>query len=243
MRPDCHAIRERFTDYLDCALPLGERAAVEAHAAHCADCRNALAMSREMVATLAAVRRPELPDGAILRLSERLATLPPAVPARARWTLPWRPGAGRLAGWGRVGAGMAAGVLLSLAFLGGGGHDPGPGPAVPPTVPVAATAPTPAAPVHVAMGSDAVVEVWFDAARPVDRVRFALELPAGVRMVSGGELLDRARLEWEGSLEAGHNVISIPVRGVARGNWTLTASIQRGGGRREQSVDLLVNGA
>ena len=52
MHPDCHTIQERFADYLDRALPLAEREAVEAHAETCTPCRNALAMDRDLVAAL-----------------------------------------------------------------------------------------------------------------------------------------------------------------------------------------------
>ena len=77
----------------------------------------------------------------------------------------------------------------------------------------------------------------------MDRVTFAIELPDGVRVVSDGQVVDLGRIEWEGSLAEGRNLLTIPVRGVARGEWSLKASIQSGGARREQSINLLVNGA
>jgi len=251
MHPHCHTIQERFADYLDRSLPLAEREAVEAHAAACGPCRNALAMSREMVAALAEVPAPELPDGYGDRFAARLEALPAP---RARAARPWRRPAGRpafpaLAGWGRALAGVAAGVLLTLAFVSYGTHFLAPGGAHLP-VPSAGPGPVPAAtPVadrdamHVPMGEDSTVRVFFDAARAVDHVTFAIELPDGVRVISDGRVVDLGRIEWEGALAEGRNVLTIPVRGVTRGAWSLKASIQRGGARREQSVDLLVNGA
>jgi len=251
MRPDCQPIQERFADYLDWTLPLHEREAVEAHAAACAACRNALAMSRDLVAALSEVPAPELPEGYSARFAARLEALPAP---RTRAALPWRLPVGRpalpaLAGWGRALAGVAAGVLLTLGYVSYETHvDVSGVPAVPMAArgPAAAPTATPVAvrgAVHVPMGDEATVRVFFDAARAVDRVTFAIELPEGVRVVSDGQVVDLGRIEWEGSLAEGRNLLSIPVRGVARGEWSLKASIQRGGARREQSVDLLVNGA
>jgi anti-sigma factor RsiW len=247
MHPDCHAIQERFTDYLDRSLSLSDREGVEAHTAGCAACRNALAMSRELVGVLAEVPGPMLPDGFAVRLAARLAALPEA--PRRRPVLPWRRLASAppqlvMGAWGRALAGVAVGVLLTLVFVGHGTQDgreaatAPPGAAVPAAVPAALHDA-----VHVPMGADATVRVFFDAARAVDRVTFSIELPDGVRMVSDGQVVDLGRIEWQGSLVAGRNLLTIPVRGVARGEWSLRASIRRGGARREQAIDLLVNGA
>jgi anti-sigma factor RsiW len=243
MNPECHTTQERFTDYLDRALALPEREAVEAHVARCGACRNALAMSRNLVSALEAVRPPELPEGYAERFAARLQATPEETPTRRRPLRVRWPATPAFLGWGRALAGVAAGVVLTLVFVAQHGPVPATVPARPAATPVAATGGDVLQPVHVPQGSDAVVQVLFDAARPVDGVAFAIELPPGVRMVADGEVVDLSHLEWEGSLAAGRNVLSIPVRGVLRGNWSVTASIRRGGGLREQSVDVLVNGA
>jgi hypothetical protein len=96
--------------------------------------------------------------------------------------------------------------------------------------------------VHVALGDEAVARIWFDAAEPLDRVRFTLELPAGVRVVADGEAVEVSTLTWEGSLAAGRNVINLPLRGVARGTWTVTAKVEKDGNERAKTVGLIVNG-
>jgi len=136
-------------------------------------------------------------------------------------------------------AGAAVAVVLFFAFFTSG---PQRGPVGMPggrAVPVSA----PAGMAHIDLGKDALVRIWFDAAQDVGNVRFTLELPAGVRMVKDGRVMDSASLTWEGELKAGRNMIPLHVRGVARGEWTVTAKVERDGAQRASSIGLNVDGA
>lgn len=244
----CTSVRERLSGFLDRALPLSEREAVGRHLAGCPACEAVLADLRDLVGTLHALDRVSLPDGFEARFQRRLAveaaTGAPARPAaHPTRRFAWRDWLSP-SGWPvRALAGAAVGVLVVFAFLRTGPESgPTPGPMAAPggrAVPVAAT---PGGP-HIGLGGDAVVRIWFDSAEDVGNVRFTLELPAGVRMVKDGQVVDSPFLTWEGELKAGRNLVPLHVRGVARGDWTVTAKVEKDGARRARSIGLTVNGA
>jgi len=242
----CHTVRPRLTAYLERDLSPRERDRVGRHLAECSDCANALQMTRDLVEGLASLESVELPEGFSQRLRARLAQVEPEpAPARPRtsperrpfwqWLMPSLPPVRALAG-----VAVAALVVLTVVV---GARIPGKGP-VADTSLAGGGYQAMAHPVHVNMGQDAVMKVWFEAAEDVDQVRFTLELPPGVQMVSDdGKVVDASVLTWEGSLKRGSNVIPLHVRGVARGTWTVTAGIEHGEHHKQQSIGLLVNGA
>jgi len=217
VNPDCQYVHDRLAAYLERDLPLPERARVEAHLAACGPCRDAARVTGAMVEAMGTVAGPALPEGFAHDLRARLETVD--APRTRRL--------GPLAGL----AGIAAVLAVALAFLlTGPGHESGPGPAA-------------GAPMQVALGGDAVAEIRFDSAEPIEGVRFTLELPAGVRVVQNGRAVAVSTLTWEGSLAAGTNVIHLPLRGVVRGTWTVTAKVAKDGSERARTVGLVVDGA
>jgi hypothetical protein len=246
MNDPCHSAREHLSDYLDRALGPAEREAVGRHLEGCPDCAARLAELRDLTGALHALDRVALPDGFEGRFAARLAAevqthpvaRPAARPKRAAGA-PWRAWL-TLSGWPvRALAGAAVAVVLFVAFYARGPHT-GPVP-----LPGARAVPASAPGVrpHVDLGRDALVRIWFDAPEDVGPVRFTLELPAGVRMVKAGKVVDSASVTWEGELKAGRNMIPLHVRGVARGDWTVTAKVERDGTERERSIGLMVDGA
>lgn len=246
MDVNCTFTRERLSDYLERALAPPEREAVVRHLSACAACDRALGELRDLVGALHGLDRVALPEGFAERFARRLAeearlrpagrpAVRPAAarPRRARWRE-------RLTGFGWPAgalAGAAVAVILFVTVL-----RPGPGPAPtalqgPRATPVSAAAP------QIGLGSDAELKIYFDAARDVGNVRFTLELPDGVRMVKDGQVVDSPMLTWEGELKAGRNLIPLRVRGVAKGDWTVTAKVEKGGTERARTVELKVNGA
>jgi anti-sigma factor RsiW len=227
MDDSCTSVRSRLSGYLERSLPQPEREAVSRHLAGCPACDQALAETRDLVAALGHLDRVDLPEGFGQRFSARLhaeAAARPAVRAAGRAAArPWWAGWFTFGTWpARALAGVAAGLLLFLAF-----HAAGPDAArqvatgIQPAGPQAqAVALKP----DVGLGKDVMVSIWFDASQDVDGVRFTLTLPDGVRMVQ-----DR-------------NLIPLHVRGVAKGEWTVTASAEKGGAYKERSIGLRVDG-
>lgn len=243
----CTTARERLSDYLDRTLGPAEREAVGRHLGACPECDGQLAQLRGLVGALHELDRVDLPEGFEFRFARRLGAEArrrpvPAAPARAvrRWWAGWF----TFSGWPvRALAGAAVAVVLFFAF-----YAPGPGPGVgtnPAALPGTHAMPVsaPAAMPHIDLGQDAQVRIWFDVPQDLSGVRFTLELPAGVRMVKDGRLVDSGYVTWEGDLKAGRNVIPLHVRGVARGEWTVTAKVERDGARRARSIGLNVDGA
>jgi hypothetical protein len=66
----CHDAREQFSALVDDALATGERAAVDAHLATCADCRRELQRFRDTVALVRAVAPARAPAGFVDRVLE-----------------------------------------------------------------------------------------------------------------------------------------------------------------------------
>jgi anti-sigma factor RsiW len=246
----CTHVRARLSGYLDRALAPSEREAVGRHLAACRKCDAVLAELRGLTGVLHELDRVDLPEGFEARFARRLEAearttprTPAAAPAPApapRSARPRRFGWAAFTGWPvRALAGAAVAVVLYFGFLASG---PNRIPLAPPgsrAVPVSA----PAAAPRIELGQDALVRIWFDAGKDVGNVRFTLELPAGVRMVKDGKVVDSASVTWQGELKAGRNVIPLHVRGVARGEWTVTAKVERDGAERASSIGLNVDGA
>jgi len=72
----CHDAREQFSALVDGALAPGERAAVEAHLATCADCRRELQRFRDTVALVRAVGPLRAPAGFVDRVLEAARPVP-----------------------------------------------------------------------------------------------------------------------------------------------------------------------
>jgi len=240
LNPDCRHVHDRLAGYLERDLAPPERAEVEAHLASCGPCRAAARVTGAMVAAMGSAVEPPLPEGFSDGLRARLAALDTPRPARPASPARW--GSRRWPVPGLIGVAAALGLALAFVLTAPwqrSGTAPAPGPSDAPVPMTAAVG----EPVHVDLGGDAVAHIWFDAAEPIDGVRFTLEIPAGVRVMEGGEAVAVSTLSWEGSLAAGRNVIKLPLRGVARGTWTVTAKVEKDGDERAQTVGLVVNGA
>lgn len=243
MDAQCKWTHARLGEYLDRALSARDREVLRLHLDGCEGCAKALATTRELVGRLAEMDDVSLPAGFSQRVSARLHQEAEAIaresarrPAAPRgWSGLFRP----LALPVKALAATTAGVAMLLAgFLMIDRQGPVPAARVAATAQPAAVA----VPVSLGLGGHATVRIWFDSPQAVENVRFSLVLPPGLRMVSGGQVVESAALEWEGSLKQGRNLIPLQVRGVVSGDWTVTAAIEKGGARRERSIGLRVTG-
>ncbi len=238
---NCTWVNARLGEQLDRTLSPRDRVAVKAHLDVCDACAEALSMTRLLTSELAEMDDIALPTGFSQRLSARLHQEADEIQREGR---PRRANHSRRAWWSGLFpalpvkslAGVAAAVVLVFtAFLMHGERGVAP-------ITSGQTLAS-AMPVSMGMGGDVQVRIWFESEQQVDHVRFSLQLPPGVRMVSGGRVVDSASLTWEGELRQGRNLIPLQVRGVARGDWTVTASVEKGGISRAKSIDLRVGGA
>lgn len=248
MDPLCRQIQDQFIDYIDLSLAFAERERVQEHLLSCNRCTRALDMTRQLINLCNKVGEEPLPPGFSARLRDRIEGVSPAtIPAwaikvstgdsivdRRWWIRKIFPSLQPARIWAL--AGLALLLFLIPLYLFSIKTEQTERPAAV-NAPIAGTAP-----VHVALNKDTFVRIWFDARKPVEGVRFYLELPDGIAMVQDGQVVAERRLEWEGDLQSGRNLIPLTVRGVARGQWRVTVLIEKGLARKERSVDIKVNG-
>lgn len=231
----CQIFRTQLTDYLERSLPLSDRERFEAHLFACEPCRSALDMTRGMIVAYERLEEETVPAGFEVRWRQRLEAVAPSHRPAApwHWLKPLAP-ALRPVALGAVGAAVI--LLIAVWF------NPKESRIDNATTPQTASAPVLVEPVHVNLDQEHVLRVWFDAKERVEDVRFYLELPQGIALVTDQGVTPVPHVQWVGTLQAGRNLITIPVKGAERGRWTVTASIEKGSTRKEQSIDLLVNG-
>lgn len=256
MDPLCKEIQGQFGDYIDRSLPFTEREKVQGHLLSCNGCSRALDMTRQLINLCSQVGEEPLPAGFSARLRDRLEGITPVVipeetikditgqrrPQRRhkrirqkmQWTHRVFPFIQPARIWAMGGLALLL-FLIPLYYYATKTEQP----VRPATV---ATYRADMAPVHVGLNEDTLVRIWFDAREPVEQVRFYLELPEGVAMIQDGQVVAERRLQWEGDLQSGRNLIPLTVRGVAKGQWRITVLVEKGFARKERSVDIKVNG-
>lgn len=248
MDPLCREIQDQFIDYIDRSLLFTERERVLEHLKSCKPCSMAFDITRGLINACSQVREEPIPPGFSARLRERIEGLSPdtiptwdiKVPAgdsildRRLWIRKIFPSLQPARTWAMVGLALLL-FLIPLYLFSINTEQTERHAAV--NAPIGGPAP-----VHVALNEDASVRIWFDAREPVKGVRFYLELPDGIAMVQDGQVIAERRLEWEGNLQSGRNLIPLTVRGVERGEWKVTVLIEKGSARKERSVDIKVNG-
>src|SRR5262249_48583410 len=85
----CHDARDQFSALVDDALPAGERAALDAHLATCADCRREIGRFRRTVSLLHRVAPVRAPAGFVDRVLEAARPVPWPRRLRGGLSVPW----------------------------------------------------------------------------------------------------------------------------------------------------------
>lgn len=248
----CQEIQEQFVNYIDRSLSFTEREGVQGHILSCNRCSRALDMMRQLINLCSQVGEEPVPAGFSARLSNRLQEITPVtIPTetikgstgqlmrqrrrrRIQWTHRIFPVFQPARTWAMAGVALLL-FLIPIYYYATKTEQSG----VPAAV---ATYRADMAPVHVGLNKDTLIRIWFDARKPVEQVSFYLELPEGIAMVQDGQVVAERRLQWEGDLQNGRNLIPLTVRGVERGQWRVTVLIEKGLARKERSVDIKVNG-
>ena len=252
MDPLCKETQGQFADYIDRSLSFRQRERVQEHLLSCYRCSGVLDMTQQLINLCSQVGEEPVPAGFSARLRDRLQEITPVtisaenikgstgqprrqrIHQRIRWIQRVFPVLQAPRIWVMAGLALLLFLIPIYYYATKTGQS-----GVPATV---ATYKTDMARVHVGLNEDTLVRIWFDARKPVEQVRFYLELPAGIAMVQDGQVVADRRLQWEGDLQSGRNLIPLTVRGVARGQWRVTVLIEKGLARKEQSVDIQVNG-
>ena len=235
----CKTIRDQFSDYLDRSLSFGDRERFDSHLLTCKPCRSALEMTREMISACHRMEETTVPIGFTVTWRERIGSASPVkVSSPLGWFKKVSPALRPAAVWGTVGLALLI-LATTLYRLGPPQADHSGAP----SKPSVASSPAVVQPVRLDLHQDHLLRIWFDARQPIEEVRFYLELPEGIAMVENGQIIQTHRFEWVGDLKEGRNLIPVPVRGVAKGQWRVTAWIEKGSTRKEKSIEVWVSGA
>ncbi|EMP54218.1 transmembrane anti-sigma factor [Marinobacter santoriniensis NKSG1] len=215
MNMSCRETRESLAAYLDNELSDHLARRVSEHLSGCSACSNALEEERCLRAGLVegySVPAPSADfESRVLRAATRGA------PDQGRWSH-------RVLG-GAVAAALALGVSMGV-FLNGdrqAGSD---------TSPVLADAsPEPAAFQPV----EKTVRLAFSSGQALDDVTLTLELPPNVEIASWP---GRHELSWKVSLDAGENVLALPLKVLFPGAGQLVAHLNTGKQQKSFKVDI-----
>jgi hypothetical protein len=249
MNAICRNIREQFNDYLERSVSFEERERFESHLSGCKPCRVALEMTREMLSACQRLEEAPVPVSFMVAWRERLDTAPPVeAESPLDWFRKLHPALRPWPVWGLAGlASIALAVAIYHWTVSVTNTPSNPmvasGPVVDKvsqTPQVASPAPAPLQTVRLDMNQDHLLRIWFDAKQPIEQVRFYLELPDGIVMLDQGQVITAHRLEWTGDLKEGRNLIPVPVRGIAKGQWLVKAWIEKGSTRKETFIELKV---
>jgi hypothetical protein len=235
--PDCNNARSKLDDLLHGALPRAEADAVERHVEGCAACAAAHAEAVSLLAALRAMPVPEMRTGfaqaalaaAIAQDAGRKQATAPA-PREAsrrssrsrRWGfVPW-PG---FAPWLGVAAGaVAAGVLVVALWglprdIGTPQGDAVQGPAE----------------FTMSLYEPREIAIAIDAEQPMPGARLTVRVDGGIELVGFG---DTRELSWETDLDAGTNMLSLPVLAYSLEQGRLTALVEHG--TRTERIELAI---
>ena len=205
---NCDDVLHHIDDHLDGTIDPAAESALSAHAAACPDCAERLRQEAELREALRELPVPPPRNDLLAGARARAQRR-----HRQRWFT------------GVTTVGLAASLLLALLL---GPLQPfGPAAPGPEAVRTASVAVTP--------GRTERVQLVFNSPKAMQRVTLHLELPAGVELAG---YPGQRRLEWQTSLEAGRNLLELPVvlRGTAGG--ALRAGIRYDGESRHFQLQL-----
>ncbi|MFU8822173.1 MAG: anti-sigma factor family protein [Gammaproteobacteria bacterium] len=226
-QPDCTQVREALDELLDGDLPREVAATMERHVAGCADCAAEQAASTALRAALRQMPVPAPRPGfaaAALAAAIQQAPPPPAkrafpTPPRGRGFAPWR----RLETWAGATIGAAAAAALIAVFLGA------PGPIERPTEPPG---------VRLTLFEAREIGLAIDTETALPGATLTILLEGGIDLVGFAE---RREVRWQADLDAGTNMLSLPIMAHSLEAGRLTALVEHGDKTQRIAVDVRVD--
>jgi hypothetical protein len=226
--PTCTMTQERLDDLLDGYLTPAEASAAEAHVAACGTCATALRASRTMRAALRDMptprMRPGFADAALAAAARGHAPAPvssrPTGRARGRgaWGRRWR----RIEVWAGASIGAAAAAALMVVLWGGPQHGP---------------APDEPAGVRLALYEARDIGVAIDSETALAGATLTVFVDGGIDLVGFGE---RRQVQWQTDLDAGTNMLSLPIIAHSLEEGRLTALVEHGAKSRRIEVRVRI---
>lgn len=221
---DCASVRQRLDDLLDGYLPPQEAAAAETHIADCGACasrRDAIVALRHALREMPVPEpRPGFADAA---LAAAIRPVRPQHQAPARATRPWFVGWRRLELWMGAAVGAAAAAALMLVLWG---------------VPQRGPLPEDPASVHVTLYEIREIGVAIDTQTAMPGATLTVLVEGGIDLVGFGE---RREVQWQTDLDAGTNMLSLPIIAHSLEDGRLTALVAHDDRSRRIDVKVRVD--
>lgn len=226
-QPDCTQVRKALDELLDGDLPRDVAAAMERHVAGCIGCaaeQAAIKGLREALRQMPVpAPRPGFADAA-LAAAVRHAPAAPArrastASARGRGFAPWR----RLETWAGGTIGAVAAAALMAVLLG----EPGP-----------VGAPGAPAGVRLTLFEAREIGLAIDTETALPGATLTILLEGGIDLVGFAE---RREVRWQADLDAGTNMLSLPIMAHSLEAGRLTALVEHGDRTQRIAVDVRVD--
>lgn len=222
--PECASERQRLDDLLDGYLPPQEAVAAEEHIAACGACaarRDATAALRRALREMPVPEpRPGFADAA---LAAAVRPARPAHQAPSRASRPWLVGWRRLELWMGAAVGAAAAAALMLVLWG---------------LPQRGPVPEDPASVRVTLYEIREIGVAIDAPKAMPGATLTVLVSGGIDLVGFGE---RREVQWQTDLDAGTNMLSLPIIAHSLEDGRLTALVAHDDRSRRIDVEVRVD--
>ncbi len=207
----CKQYRNRLDDYLDGDMAPGLRTAFEAHAEECEKCRAATTSAREIQKALRQIPVPPMQPGFASQAIDR------AIKQRNHHRH------GFVAGFSSA---LAASLILAL-FIGGLVTENGQ-PTQQAVTPV----------VTISMKKPQTINLVFDVATVMDNATLSIVLPDNIEIIG---FPGQHEISWKTSLQAGKNILPLPLKGMMHSTSTLIASVEQDGKKKSVRIPIRVN--
>jgi predicted anti-sigma-YlaC factor YlaD len=225
-RLDCQLTQQQLDDLLDGYLPSTAAHAIELHIDRCDACKTAREAAVALRSALKQMPvpelRPDFADAALARAARQPAAVRPVVRAaargRSRPARRWR----RLDAWAGASLGAAAAAALMVMLWG---------------IPDRAGPPLQEEPagVRVALYEPREIGLAIDAETAMAGATLTILLEGGIDLVGFGE---RREVRWQTDLDAGTNLLSLPIIAHSIEEGRLTALVEHG--EKTQRIDVRV---
>lgn len=199
---NCQHIQTHIDDYMDGSLVAEEAEQFDAHVAHCVDCQAIVAKAEALQVGLRSIEVPAMSPG----FAERAITQAAGEPTKRSHQNAF------VAGFGSA---LVAGFAILLVVV---GLLPGGGPMDEGLTEIA-----------ISIEAPQTVNLAIDVAQAMDNATLSIVLPANVEVVGYPGLTE---LTWQTDLEAGRNVLPLPLKGIALAEGELLASVEQDGKKK-----------
>ncbi len=208
---NCEQLHEQLDSYLDGELPSELQTRVESHISGCENCRAVVAEAREMQEALRQMPAPTIRPGFANQAIKHAVN---------QHTHHRR---GFVAGFSTA---LAASMVLAL-FIGGLLPDmkQSPDSTVTPVVVISIQQPQ-------------TVNLVFDVATAMENATLSIVLPDNVEVVG---FPGQHEITWQTSLQAGRNILPLPLKGIMHSSSALVASIEQDGKKKSIRIPIEVN--